>query len=278
MRLVFWSSGILSNLLLCVLVNALLLRMGVPNPTILSAPVVGNVFSGSLIERAGIIRGDMITSIDGSPVSSWEDVFRVASNSQASTVMITVTRGTEPSKTIGVAVAPEEMVMRRKGISYFFTSGFEPLFASRRITILEAFFQAFRSTLYDIPFSVLGFEVLPLSSPAFFITEQTGPKGGVEYGFLTASYELGKDSVVSFSDFLIMLWALSFVVAVINLLPIPACDGGYIAVIVFEIARGRELSYELKEQIAKWGIRFILTLFGLALLLDLLHGIEILSG
>jgi regulator of sigma E protease len=68
--------GPLMNLVLAVIVTAAVLMNGAEIPAFQSkAPIVGQVEPGSVADRAGIRPGDLITTVGGRSVDTWEQFF-----------------------------------------------------------------------------------------------------------------------------------------------------------------------------------------------------------
>ena len=64
---------------------------------------------------------------------------------------------------------------------------------------------------------------------------------------------------------------LSIMLAVINLLPIPALDGGHAAILTFEMIIGRDLSPKVLERLQIVGMIILFALFIYANGLDILN-------
>jgi regulator of sigma E protease len=71
-------------------------------------------------------------------------------------------------------------------------------------------------------------------------------------------------------DFLFMCGAISLQLALLNALPIPALDGGHMALLTFERLRRKDLTIELKEKILTGGFLLLASLMALVIVLDLL--------
>ena len=92
--------------------------------------------------------------------------------------------------------------------------------------------------------------------------EVAGPIGIIRQGSRAAK--------ASLMDFLFMCGAISLQLAILNALPIPALDGGHMALLTFERLRRRELTIELKEKILTGGFVLLASLMALVIVLDLL--------
>ena len=102
------AAGPLANLLLAVLLLAGTYVAGVPGQrAVLSAPPIG-----SAAAAAGLVQGDVITALDGSPVRSWQDLrWRVLHASGSDAVQVTVERadGVHSERSLSLAaVRPDD--------------------------------------------------------------------------------------------------------------------------------------------------------------------------
>ena len=64
--------------------------------------------------------------------------------------------------------------------------------------------------------------------------------------------------------------AISIALGLTNLLPIPALDGGHMALLSYEKLRRKDLTIDLKEKILTGGFLLLASLMGLVIVLDLL--------
>jgi regulator of sigma E protease len=92
--------------------------------------------------------------------------------------------------------------------------------------------------------------------------EVSGPIGIIRQGSRAAKS--------GWDVFLFMCGAISLQLAILNALPIPALDGGHMALLTFEKLRRKDLTIELKERILTGGFLLLVSLMGLVIVLDLL--------
>ncbi len=92
--------------------------------------------------------------------------------------------------------------------------------------------------------------------------EVAGPIGIIRQGSRAAKSSL--------MEFLFMCGAISLQLALLNALPIPALDGGHMALLTFEKLRRKDLTIELKEKILTGGFLLLASLMTLVIVLDLL--------
>jgi regulator of sigma E protease len=92
--------------------------------------------------------------------------------------------------------------------------------------------------------------------------EVAGPIGIIRQGSRAAKH--------GWETFLFMCAAISLQLAILNALPIPALDGGHMALLAFEKARRKDLTIELKEKILTGGFLLLASLMVLVIFLDLM--------
>jgi regulator of sigma E protease len=92
--------------------------------------------------------------------------------------------------------------------------------------------------------------------------EVAGPIGIIRQGSRAAK--------TGWDVFLFMCGAISLQLALLNALPIPALDGGHMALLAYEKLRRRDLTIELKEKILTGGFLLLASLMAVVIALDLL--------
>lgn len=92
--------------------------------------------------------------------------------------------------------------------------------------------------------------------------EVAGPIGIIRQGSRAAQH--------GWETFLFMCAAISLQLAILNALPIPALDGGHMALLAFEKLRRKDLAIELKEKILTGGFLLLASLMALVIFLDLM--------
>jgi regulator of sigma E protease len=98
-------------------------------------------------------------------------------------------------------------------------------------------------------------------------TFQTNVK---ELGGPLTIVRVGKDAAqAGWIAYFFITSLISINLAVLNALPIPFLDGGHMAMLVFEKARGRDLSIAVKERILTGGAIFLAALMVLVFAMDI---------
>ncbi|MBX2963793.1 MAG: RIP metalloprotease RseP [Cyclobacteriaceae bacterium] len=216
-------------------------------------PVIAEVAKGSLAERMGLKAGDQITEVNQAPVSYIDEVNAAVKNAGDS-IHLSVLRGTETlvfiedfkdQKAIGFRADTETMLaaMSRQMNYGFFES--IPLGTQRAFTTLVVQVRAFGKVISGV--------LSPRES-------LSGPIGIMQaYG-----------STWDWERFWSLTGVLSLVLAFMNLLPIPALDGGHVMFLSYEMIARRKPSDKFLETAQKIGMVFLLTLMVLIFANDII--------
>jgi regulator of sigma E protease len=201
---------------------------------------VGEVQVGTPAKRAGLETGDKITEINGQPIRFFQDLRGILQNSKGKTINVTILRkGTNQNLKIEV---------NNEGII-----GFRPESDLATATTEYSF-------LASIPKGTSNaFEVIGTQLKAF---------GKIFRGEVSASKSLsgpiGIAKVFGGRWDWVRFWTitgmLSMVLAFMNLLPIPALDGGHVVFLTYEIISGHAPSEKFLENAQKVGMVILLAL------------------
>ncbi|HEY8512543.1 MAG TPA: RIP metalloprotease RseP, partial [Cyclobacteriaceae bacterium] len=198
---------------------------------------VGSIAPGSIAEKVGLKTGDRVIEVQGQKVEYWDDITRAINESKDSKVTFAVMRDGE------VLRFEEEFGSERK-------IGFTPkaqvpvnytLWESIGVGTREAF-----TTLYT---QIMAFGKI-FRGELSFQKNISGPIGMVQ--FYGPQFDWPR--------FWTITGLLSLVLAFMNLLPIPALDGGHVMFLTFEMVSGRKPSDKFLETAQKVGMVFLLAL------------------
>ncbi|MGQ9753221.1 MAG: M50 family metallopeptidase [Thermaceae bacterium] len=244
-KLLVLLSGVLMNLLLALLLLAYLFyAQGVPEATGRAAVV--EVVKGSPAERAGIHPGDTLVAVDGTPLNKAEEINRLKTPGVHTLTLkregkeVQLTLEWKPGyDRLGVVYTPE-VVYRRIGLAEALG-----LSASRAFLLLPQMVKAMVGGL----FSTLA-----------------GKDGGV-VGPVGLVSEVGKAASQGPFQILELTIAINLSLALFNLLPIPALDGGRILFLF--LSRLLRLRPEQEAMAHYLGFLFLLFLILVVTLQDL---------
>lgn len=223
---------------------------------------VRNIVMNSPADKAGIKKGDILTSINGTPLKSFEELrTNLQTIEDGKEVEVTViANGTEAIK----KVIPEVREIDKKktkliGIESAVEYVQPKLVVAKADSIGEAITGAFTRTWDGIVKTFSGYKKL--------ITREVSLNN---IGGPLAIGKVASDSLnISLSMFFRLMAIISINLGVINLFPIPVLDGGHIMFLIFETFNGGPLSRRKLEIAQRFGISVLFFLIFVALFNDI---------
>ena len=228
------------NLVLAVFLFMLVFAFyGVP----VMSTQVSNVTAGSPAEKAGILKGDRITAIDGKPVSEWGELAETIKTSRGKPINLDIQRG---SDALQVAVQPN----RSEGKNIFGEPREEWLIGIASQATIEkgnaglSISRAIAQT----------YEISKLTLLAFYkmLVGDVSPRN--IGGPIMIAQMAGQQAQEGLGSFLGFLAVLSINLGVLNLLPVPVLDGGHLLLFLVEAVIRRPVSIKYREIAQQVGI------------------------
>lgn len=222
---------------------------------------VGTVLPDSPAAKAGIESGDIITAIDGAPITSFTDVVTKVSPAAGQTLAITVDRGGAAHT---ISVVPSE-VEGKKPDGTPYKLGRIGVSPDRPVPVAVSFPEAvrlgIRETYANIVQTITGiWDILTQRQSA----DQVG--GPILMAEVTARVvELGWEPLLRWTAL------ISANIGLLNLLPIPLLDGGHLVFYAMEAIRRRPLSQRVQEIGFQIGIAVVLMMVVFVNLNDLMR-------
>ena len=223
-------------------------------------PSIGDVVTGYPAANAGLRGGDLVESVEGRPVASWEDLAEAINKRAGQPTRLSVRRGSE---TLAVTVTPvavkdrgpngKEVEVGRIGISRNVATTYarsDPLTAlgegatyTARVTVLTAV------GLYKIVVGQL---------------DRSNIGGPIQIA--VAAGEQARQGMAALAFFTAVI---SVNLALLNLLPVPMLDGGHLLFFACEAVLGRPLSIRKREVAQQVGFVLLMLLMVYAVYNDL---------
>lgn len=248
-RMLVILAGSLMNILLPVLIFfGLFLAFGMDVPE--NKPVLGQIIEGYPAEQSGLKEGDRILSINGKPVHEWLDIRKNIADSGMQPIPFEIQRDTEKlTITVTPGVNPET------GKPFI---GVVSSLKNVRLTPVQAAVASVSATKNIIKnmYASLYHMVAGKTKAEF-----SGPVGVAKMAGEVA--HKGFDRLMQFTAM------LSLNLAIINLLPLPALDGGHFLILLIEAVTGHKLGKTAMQNIQKVGVAMILALTIFATFKDL---------
>jgi regulator of sigma E protease len=232
-------------------------------------PVIDEVLAKQPARQAGIKSGGLITAINGTPVADWTEVVGIISAHAAKPIIITW-QYLEP--VAGSKITAEDL--RAKGKTFVTTvvpSNAGKIGISLKQTIAtERRKLGFGGAIVSGVGQTWKMSVMTVQGFVKIFTGQEDFRKSVGGPIKIAKIasQSAEQGPVSFLYFLSML---SISLAIINILPVPALDGGQFLLNAVEGVIRREIPFEIKMRIQQVGMALLLALFAYILINDIFN-------
>lgn len=251
-------AGPAANFLFAILALAVLFSVfGEPY----SPAVVGGVVQGGAAEKAGMLPGDRIVSLNGRAIDRFEEVATIVQIGLGEPLVVVVERDgaritlhAEPTITEEKDPLGRKMEIGRLGITSAAPT------EVMRYDPATALWQATKRT-YDLSASTLKAVWQMVTG-----TRSSDQIGGV----ISIARMSGEVAQLGLANTIFYAALLSVSLGLINLFPVPMLDGGHLAFYALEAVRGRPLDPRTQEWGFRIGLVLVLALFVFATRNDLM--------
>jgi regulator of sigma E protease len=216
------------------------LANGLPQDT----PAIGGIAGGSPLSESTFEEGDVITTVDGEPVNSWNEMTGVVQERPGEEVTVTAERGGE---TIEDTVTIDGVPVQEGSSEEVGQIG---VYAETERSFTESL-QYGGTQLYEV--STLIFQTLgTIVTGEFSLDDLAGPVGIYD----------ATDQVIATGLLTLIAWSamISVNLGIVNLLPLPALDGGRLLFIIAEAVRGKPIEPQKEGMIHLLGFALLLLL------------------
>jgi len=242
-------AGPAMNFVFAFVVYALLFAaVGVELPS--NEPRVGGVSSGLPAARAGLQPGDRIVAVDGRPIATWEELSKTILASKGAHLRLTLER---EGARFPIEITPELQQNRTifgEPAGEVYRIGIEASHEWQHVGPLSAVAMAGEQTWSAS--LVVGKGLALMLQGRVPLRELGGP--------IAIARAAGQQAKAGARYFLSMLAFLSVNLAILNLLPIPALDGGHLAFFAVEGLLRRPLQARHREIAQQVGLLLLITL------------------
>ncbi|HVO18770.1 MAG TPA: M50 family metallopeptidase [Anaeromyxobacter sp.] len=246
-------AGPAANYLAAALLGAALL-LGPGLRTADPGPAVGRLVPGYPAEQAGLRDGDRVREVAGAPVATWEELVSQLQAHPGRAIALRVERGEGAAATsLTLSLLPRD----EGGVG---RAGFEQhQLWQRSDGIAAALAEALRRT-----------DALALSQVTVFGKLFSGGKGTKLSGPIGIGQQLLRAAREGPAAFVNLLWVISAVLAVLNLFPLPALDGGRLVFLAYEVVARRRVNARIESVVHMVGfVALIALLLGVTVFGDL---------
>ncbi len=226
-------SGSFMNILSTVLILAVVLTYAGSFTTVLD-----RVPDGFPAREAGLLPGDKVVAIDGQPYDEWADVVTAIGESAGDSITVTVLRQGSEQTFVSAVENNEE---GRKVIGITPVISHSPLLGAR---------EALRTTAAMT--AAMGEFLSRLATGQASSADVVGPVGIVTIIGQQASYGL--------MNVVYLMAMISLNLGIVNLLPLPALDGGRLLFIVIRALAGGRISDDAEARVHMVGMILLMGL------------------
>lgn len=228
-RLIILCAGVFNNFLLAIIILfAIALIWGAPS----LKPVIHNVTEGKPVAEAGIVAGDTITAVNGKKVSTWDKtqlLLLVKSKDNTYEIEVKHEDGNTESYKIQPEITKDEKGNETKIFGIEIKSEIEKGF----VPAFKYAFKKFASTLEQ-----MWLTITELFTGGISINNLSGP-----VGIYTVVGETRKNGI---ENVLALVAYLSINLGIMNILPIPALDGGHVLFLIIELITKKKVNEKVE--------------------------------
>ena len=256
------AAGPIANFILAILIFAGVFMFAGKQTT---TARVDAIQDGSAAQAAGFKSGDLVVSINGSPIGSFADMQRIVSISADEKLEVVVDRGGERVQLTAVPQMREVKDnfgnVHRLGVLGISRSMAPGDIRTEKMGPLAAVGAGAQETWFvvDRTLSYIG---------GIFAGRESADQLG---GPIRIAQVSGQVATAGFVALLHLTAVLSVSIGLLNLFPIPLLDGGHLLFYAVEAIRGRPLSERAQEVGFRIGLAIVLVLMVFATFNDILH-------
>ena len=212
-----------------------------------SVMTVESVMDGMPLQAAGVQAGDVITSINGTEISNSEDYQKYIQENPLTGAPVELTYKRD-GKTYDITVTPKEYRTAESGFTYnvYCAKGLDVI----RYGAVEVKYMV-RTTILSLKELVTG---------KLGMKDLSGPVGVVDAIGTTYEESKSEGTMILWMNMLNMAVLLSANLGVMNLLPLPALDGGRLVFLIIEAIRRKPINRKVEGSIHFAGLMLLMAL------------------
>ncbi|WP_417840376.1 RIP metalloprotease RseP [Terasakiella sp.] len=250
------AAGPIANFILAAVLFALLyMAVGVPEKFHAG---IGEVVSGSAAEEAGLQKGDLVVSLAGKQLDSFDELRTIIMENPSTQLGAIVLRD---GKELSLTITPKAKESGDKTIGLLGVRPDPDQAEYIRYNPVTAIWMGVERT-YNMSAEILS-HLGTLISGGGSMKDLGGP--------LRIAQVSGDAAKSGFDNLIYLMAVLSVNLGLINLFPIPMLDGGHLVFYAFEAIRGKPLSEKAQEYGFRLGLTLVLGLMVFATWNDLVQ-------
>lgn len=236
--LAIFAGPFMNFLLAFVILAAFAMMQGIPT----NDARLGEITKDGAAIEAGLKKGDEVIAINGEAVGSWSELVEIIQNNPEQTLQFEIERD---GKAMNIEVTPKKR-QNAEGEAEGFIGTYPPT----EVSVLGSVKYGFNQTAEWTKLTFVGLGQLVTGKVS--IDNLSGPVGIYEY----------TDQAAEGGVYVLMQWAaiLSINLAIFNLLPLPALDGGRLLFLGIEAVRGKPIDPQKEGFVHFVGFAFLMLL------------------
>lgn len=227
--------------------------------TYVTSTEIGQVTPGSPASRAGLLKGDIIRSVQGKAIGDWFEIKEIVSDKAGVPLEVTVERGGE---LVTVKVVPE--LSKQKMLGQEINVALIGVVSSGKYTkidfgllgaLKEAALETWKWIVRLCKF------IVKLFTGELSLKMLGGP--------ITIGQMTGQAAQVGLLAVIQLMAIISINLGILNLFPIPVLDGGLIIFLFVELLLGKPISLKKRELAQKVGLSLLIILMAIVFYNDI---------
>ena len=242
--------------------SAMLHSIGILPRTPVLAAVIGEVVKNEAADKAGLLAGDLIVSVNQQEINSWGEWVSATRANPATPMAVSLLRG---GQVVQLNLTPKRIKdgskwIGRIGVSALIDSDlYDGFYTSYSLGAVDAIGEAAKQTLSYSLLTVKLIARMVLGEAS--LNNLSGPISIAQYA--------GKSASIGLLAFLKFLAFVSLSLGVMNLLPIPMLDGGHLMFYLLEAIKGKPVSEKVQAGFMRIGMLALVALMLTAVFVDL---------
>ena len=246
-KILFITGGVIFNFLLSILIfSGITLSTGIYTAS--DEPLVSEVIPGLPADSIGIQSGDRIRAVNGTETPTWSAMTDIIHSLPGEVISLRWQRDDQIFEIQARTLTNK--ILNGSKLTDVGMVGISPVLTHRRAGIIEAIGRGTENTWYWLKITVISLKMVVTGEES--IRNIGGP--------IFIARLAGESAKSGFASLIGLIAIISVNLGMINILPIPALDGGHLIVTILEAIIRRPLSLKAKMRIQQVGLALILML------------------
>jgi len=247
-RILIVAAGPFFNFLLAVIIFFGIFQL---SGMFILKPSIGEVQEDTPAYRGGLKENDLITSINGVEVSTWEEMAKIITDSRGTPLSVSVRRG---DSTRIVTITPESKTFKNifnEDVERYvigITASGDGI--TKDLNVFQALGESIIQTYHISVLTLKG--VIKILQGAISPKTLSGP--------IMIAQMAGDQAREGATNLIFFIALISINLAILNFLPIPVLDGGHLLFFFIEAVTGHPVSIRIREIAQQTGIFLLILL------------------